>query len=121
MAFSIGSSSVQKGESLRDTVQTIEAMGIDAVVVRHPAAGAPQRVASWVDASVVNAGDGNHTTAAERADQAPFEPTHQFRRNRLGNRRDSEKQEEESENAMVQRRPEFVQVADPRLDIQFSG
>jgi aspartate carbamoyltransferase catalytic subunit len=60
MSFSIGSSSVQKGESLRDTVQTIEAMGIDAVVVRHPAAGAPQRVASWVDASVVNAGDGCH-------------------------------------------------------------
>ena len=57
MSFSIGSSSVQKGESLRDTVQTIEAMGIDAVVLRHPAAGAPHRVASWVDASVVNAGD----------------------------------------------------------------
>jgi aspartate carbamoyltransferase catalytic subunit len=60
MSFSVGSSSVQKGESLRDTVQTIEAMGIDAVVVRHPAAGAPHRVASWVDASVVNAGDGCH-------------------------------------------------------------
>ena len=60
MSFSIGSSSVQKGESLRDTVQTIEAMGIDAVVIRHPAAGAPHRVASWVDASVVNAGDGCH-------------------------------------------------------------
>jgi aspartate carbamoyltransferase catalytic subunit len=60
MSFSIGSSSVQKGESLRDTVQTIEAMGIDAVVLRHPAAGAPHRVASWVDASVVNAGDGCH-------------------------------------------------------------
>jgi aspartate carbamoyltransferase catalytic subunit len=60
MSFSIGSSSVQKGESLRDTVQTIEAMGIDAVVVRHPAAGAPQRVATWVQASVVNAGDGCH-------------------------------------------------------------
>ena len=60
MSFSVGSSSVQKGESLRDTVQTIEAMGIDALVVRHPAAGAPQRVAGWVDASVVNAGDGCH-------------------------------------------------------------
>jgi len=60
MSFSVGSSSVQKGESLRDTVQTIEAMGIDAIVVRHPAAGAPHRIASWVDASVVNAGDGCH-------------------------------------------------------------
>jgi aspartate carbamoyltransferase catalytic subunit len=60
MSFSVGSSSVQKGESLRDTVQTIEAMGIDALVIRHPAAGAPQRVAGWVDASVVNAGDGCH-------------------------------------------------------------
>ena len=48
MSFSVGSSSVQKGESLRDTVQTIEAMGIDALVIRHPAAGAPQRVSGWV-------------------------------------------------------------------------
>jgi aspartate carbamoyltransferase catalytic subunit len=60
MAFSVGSSSVQKGESLRDTVQTIEAMGIDAMVVRHRSAGAPHRVAEWIDASVVNAGDGRH-------------------------------------------------------------
>ncbi len=60
MSFSVGSSSVKKGESLRDTVQTIEAMGIDAIVVRHPAAGAPHRVAQWIDASVINAGDGCH-------------------------------------------------------------
>lgn len=60
MAFSVSSSSVKKGESLRDTVQTIEAMGIDAVVMRHSAAGAPDRVASWIDAHVVNAGDGCH-------------------------------------------------------------
>jgi len=60
MSFTVGSSSVQKGESLRDTVQTIEAMGIDAVVLRHPSAGAPALVASWVDASVLNAGDGCH-------------------------------------------------------------
>ena len=51
---------MKKGESLLDTVQTIEAMGIDAIVVRHAAAGAPHRVASWTDASVVNAGDGRH-------------------------------------------------------------
>jgi len=60
MAFSVSSSSVKKGESLRDTVQTIEAMGIDAVVLRHSAAGAPTRVADWIDAHVVNAGDGCH-------------------------------------------------------------
>jgi len=60
MAFSVSSSSVRKGESLRDTVQTIEAMGIDAVVMRHAAAGAPNRVAGWIDASIVNAGDGCH-------------------------------------------------------------
>jgi aspartate carbamoyltransferase catalytic subunit len=51
---------VKKGESLRDTVQTIEALGVDAMVVRHRAAGAPHRIAGWVDAAVVNAGDGRH-------------------------------------------------------------
>jgi len=60
MTFSVSSSSVNKGESLRDTVETIEAMGIDAVVVRHRSSGVPWRVASWVDASVINAGDGWH-------------------------------------------------------------
>ncbi len=60
MNFSVGSSSVKKGESLRDTVETIAAMGIDGIVVRHGAAGAPHQVADWVDASVINAGDGWH-------------------------------------------------------------
>jgi aspartate carbamoyltransferase catalytic subunit len=60
MTFSVSQSAVQKGESLRDTVQTVAAMGIDAIVVRHPAAGAPNRVADWIDAAVVNAGDGRH-------------------------------------------------------------
>jgi aspartate carbamoyltransferase catalytic subunit len=60
MTFSVATSSVKKGESLLDTVQTIEAMGIDAIVVRHSASGAPHRVASWTTASVVNAGDGRH-------------------------------------------------------------
>ena len=60
MTFTAGSSSVKKGESLLDTVKTIEAMGIDAMVVRHSAAGAPHRIAGWVDAAVVNAGDGRH-------------------------------------------------------------
>jgi aspartate carbamoyltransferase catalytic subunit len=60
MTFSVSTSSVKKGESLRDTVQTIDAMGIDAIVVRHGAAGAPNRVAQWSGASVINAGDGSH-------------------------------------------------------------
>jgi aspartate carbamoyltransferase catalytic subunit len=60
MTFSLSTSSVKKGESLRDTVQTIDAMGIDAIVVRHGAAGAPNRVAQWSGASVINAGDGMH-------------------------------------------------------------
>ncbi len=60
MTFSVSTSSVKKGESVRDTVETIEAMGIDAVVVRHKSAGVPWQVAGWVDASVINAGDGWH-------------------------------------------------------------
>jgi aspartate carbamoyltransferase catalytic subunit len=60
MTFGVSQSSVKKGESLRDTVQTIAAMGIDAIVVRHPAAGAPNRVVEWIDAAVINAGDGRH-------------------------------------------------------------
>jgi aspartate carbamoyltransferase catalytic subunit len=53
-------SSVSKGESLRDTVLTVEAMGVDALVVRHNASGAVARIAQWVDCAVVNAGDGTH-------------------------------------------------------------
>jgi aspartate carbamoyltransferase catalytic subunit len=61
MNFSVGSSSVNKGESLRDTVETIAAMGVDAIVVRHKSAGVPWQIASWLDrVSVVNAGDGWH-------------------------------------------------------------
>lgn len=62
MTFSVGSSSVKKGESLRDTVLTIEAMGVDAIVVRHASAGVPWQIAAWLDdrVSIVNAGDGWH-------------------------------------------------------------
>ena len=61
LSFAAGSSSVKKGESLRDTVETIEAIGIDAVVIRHASSGVPARVAGWVDHCVViNAGDGWH-------------------------------------------------------------
>jgi aspartate carbamoyltransferase catalytic subunit len=60
MTVTVGSSSVNKGESLRDTVETLDAMGVDALVVRHASAGVPFQVANWVEASVVNAGDGWH-------------------------------------------------------------
>jgi aspartate carbamoyltransferase catalytic subunit len=60
MTFTVETSSVNKGEDLRDTVQTITAMGIDAIVIRHAAAGAPHVVTGWTDAAVVNAGDGRH-------------------------------------------------------------
>ena len=57
---SVSNSSVNKGESVRDTAETIEAMGIDAIVVRHKSSGLPWQLAKWVDASVINAGDGWH-------------------------------------------------------------
>ncbi len=53
-------SSASKGESLRDTVLTVCAMGVDGLVIRHPASGSALQVSQWVDASVVNAGDGTH-------------------------------------------------------------
>jgi aspartate carbamoyltransferase catalytic subunit len=60
--FSAKGSSVSKGESLKDTALTLEAMGADAVVIRHGSSGAPYRLAysGWVRAAVVNAGDGTH-------------------------------------------------------------
>ncbi|MGW6691980.1 aspartate carbamoyltransferase catalytic subunit [Streptomyces sp. NPDC054961] len=60
--FAAKGSSVSKGESLKDTAQTLEAMGVDAVVIRHHASGAPYRLATsgWIDAPVINAGDGTH-------------------------------------------------------------
>jgi aspartate carbamoyltransferase catalytic subunit len=53
-------SSVTKGESFKDTAWTLEAMGVDAIVVRHSSSGAPDQLARWVKASVINAGDGAH-------------------------------------------------------------
>jgi aspartate carbamoyltransferase catalytic subunit len=58
--FSAKGSSVAKGESLKDTALTLEAMGADAVVIRHSASGAAHRLAGWVRGSVLNAGDGTH-------------------------------------------------------------
>ena len=60
--FAAKGSSVSKGESLKDTALTLEAMGADAVVIRHPSSGAPHRLATagWIHGSVVNAGDGTH-------------------------------------------------------------
>jgi len=60
--FAAKGSSVSKGESLKDTAQTLHAIGADAVVIRHPSAGAPQMLADrdWIDAPILNAGDGCH-------------------------------------------------------------
>ncbi|MBA3798940.1 MAG: aspartate carbamoyltransferase catalytic subunit [Actinomycetota bacterium] len=58
--FAAKGSSVSKGESLKDTALTLEAMGADAIVCRHSASGAPHRLAEWVQGSVINAGDGTH-------------------------------------------------------------
>ena len=58
--FSASSSSVKKGESFKDTVQNLEAMKIDAIVMRHPYPGAPLHLTKFVDAVVINAGDGTH-------------------------------------------------------------
>jgi len=58
--FTASASSVEKGESFKDTALTIRAMGVDAVVVRHPVAGAPWLLKQWLDVTVLNAGDGMH-------------------------------------------------------------
>ncbi len=58
--FSASGSSVQKGETLRDTIRNIEAMKMDMVVIRHSAAGAPHFLTRCIDATVINAGDGRH-------------------------------------------------------------
>jgi len=60
--FSSKGSSVSKGESLKDTAQTLQAMGADAVIIRHGASGAPARLAAceWMSGAVINAGDGTH-------------------------------------------------------------
>ncbi|MFM8234829.1 MAG: aspartate carbamoyltransferase, partial [Actinomycetota bacterium] len=60
--FSAKGSSLSKGESLKDTALTLQAMGADGVVIRHPASGAAHRLASqkWMSGSVINAGDGTH-------------------------------------------------------------
>jgi len=58
--FSSGGSSVSKGESLKDTALTLQAMGADAIVIRHSSSGAPKTLSTWVQGSVLNAGDGTH-------------------------------------------------------------
>jgi aspartate carbamoyltransferase catalytic subunit len=58
--FTTSGSSVSKGESLKDTALTLEAMGADAIVIRHSSSGSPYTLSRWVEASVVNAGDGTH-------------------------------------------------------------
>jgi aspartate carbamoyltransferase catalytic subunit len=58
--FTASGSSVAKGESLKDTALTLQAMGADAIVIRHSSSGSPLQLTEWVDAHVLNAGDGTH-------------------------------------------------------------
>lgn len=58
--FSVSTSSVSKGETLRDTARNIEAMGVDVIVIRHRSSGAPELLSKIVNCSVINAGDGSH-------------------------------------------------------------
>ncbi len=81
--FSVKGSSVAKGESLKDTAHTLEAMGADAVIIRHSASGAAHRLAGWVRGRVVNAGDGTH----EHPTQALLDAF--TMRRRLGGRREA--------------------------------
>jgi aspartate carbamoyltransferase catalytic subunit len=83
--FSAKGSSVSKGESLKDTALTLEAMGADAIVVRHSVSGAPHRLAhaGWVQGAIVNAGDGTH----EHPTQALLD-AFTLRRRLAGGRRD---------------------------------
>ena len=89
MNFAVSSSSVNKGESLRDTIETISAMGVDAFVVRHKSSGMPGSLTKWTGASIVNAGDGWHQhptqalldcytirTQLARTGERPFEGLH---------------------------------------------
>jgi aspartate carbamoyltransferase catalytic subunit len=76
-------SSVSKGESLRDTMLTLDAMGVDAFVIRHASSGAAAQVASWVKAQVVNAGDGQHEHPTQALLDAYTMRQH-FRRHDLG-------------------------------------
>jgi aspartate carbamoyltransferase catalytic subunit len=60
MTFTVKDSSVNKGESLRDTIETVAAMGVDAFVIRHSSSGVPWQVSRWTTASIINGGDGWH-------------------------------------------------------------
>jgi hypothetical protein len=76
MTFSVSTSSVNKGESLRDTIETVGAMGVAAFVVRHKTSGVPWQVSQWTDASVINAGDGWHQHPPRRCwTVTPFVPS----------------------------------------------
>ena len=69
--ISASASSVQKGETLLDTGRTLDRMGTDVIIIRHPMSGAPHLLAQHVNAAVINAGDGLHTMGAEVALCAP--------------------------------------------------
>ena len=83
--FSAKGSSVSKGESLKDTAQTLEAMGVDGVIVRHHASGAANKLANsgWIQSGVINAGDGTHEHPTQALLDA-FTMRQHLRENALG-------------------------------------
>ena len=60
VTFTASTSSITKGESVKDTAMTLQSLGADLLIVRHASAGVPHQIAGWVDVPVVNAGDGRH-------------------------------------------------------------
>ncbi|NNN22643.1 MAG: aspartate carbamoyltransferase catalytic subunit [Acidimicrobiales bacterium] len=61
LSFSKSTSSMTKGESLRDTIATFESFGVNALIVRHSSAGVPRQISEWTDLAIINAGDGAHS------------------------------------------------------------
>lgn len=59
-SLTVAASSVTKGETLKDTLLTMQAMGVDCFIIRHPSSGAPEMATQWVNGSILNAGDGCH-------------------------------------------------------------
>ncbi len=86
--FSASSSSTKKGESLRDTIQTIDAMGVDGIVLRHGSSGTPSQIVPWTSAAVVNAGDGWHAHPSQALLDCYTITQHRQRNGQIGRRLD---------------------------------
>lgn len=83
MTFAMASSSIAKGESLRDTAETLESLGADLIVMRHQSSGSVNLVDSWLDIPIINAGDGSHEHPTQALVDAITLLDHFERKNRL--------------------------------------